>query len=249
MHSGHILPFESNVPMQRKVATLKGERIRALRNCSSPDYAMQALTLISNRFLANGYPQHPIKKHIYATTTISAQQSTGRRRLEKDKVQNKNRVMYVRLPYLGTHSEHQFRTAIRKAHLPVDVRPVFVTPPPLSVQIMRPSKAPCGNGCICGDRLLCNRKNVVYKVTCKLCSSMYIGETARTLRTRIEEHLGHSSSNVHQHFKRCHHYCTPTVADIEFDMCESGFADTAHRRNYEAHLIVQERPDINIQYA
>ena len=33
-----------------------------------------------------------------------------------------------------------------------------------------------------------NTKGIIYKVKCKDCSSIYIGQTARALKTRIKEH-------------------------------------------------------------
>ena len=37
----------------------------------------------------------------------------------------------------------------------------------------------------------CSSKNVVYCLTCDKCSQQYIGQTDRTLKERIQEHLGY----------------------------------------------------------
>ena len=45
----------------------------------------------------------------------------------------------------------------------------------------------------------CFVKNVVYLVKCRLCAAEYVGETGRTIRSRIIEHCTRSSSAVFQH--------------------------------------------------
>ena len=35
---------------------------------------------------------------------------------------------------------------------------------------------------------MCLKKNIVYKITCTLYKDTYIGETSRTIKTRIHEH-------------------------------------------------------------
>ena len=39
------------------------------------------------------------------------------------------------------------------------------------------------------DRFTCQSENVVYSITCRRCTSIYIGETGRRLRERFSEHL------------------------------------------------------------
>ena len=56
----------------------------------------------------------------------------------------------------------------------------------------------------------CHRNNVNYKVICKLCpngeESLYIGETARNLYTRMNEHLNNKGegSFITKHMNECH---------------------------------------------
>ena len=37
----------------------------------------------------------------------------------------------------------------------------------------------------------CQTKNLIYLISCKKCQTQYVGETARTLQSRISEHLGY----------------------------------------------------------
>jgi len=47
-------------------------------------------------------------------------------------------------------------------------------------------------------------KNVVYRITCQLCQATYIGQTERTIRSRIIEHSKTASSHVHLHMTSIH---------------------------------------------
>ena len=37
----------------------------------------------------------------------------------------------------------------------------------------------------------CQIKNLIYLISCKNCQTQYVGETARSLQSRISEHLGY----------------------------------------------------------
>ena len=40
-------------------------------------------------------------------------------------------------------------------------------------------------------RMTCNSSNIVYMIECEKCDKKYIGETRRTMRTRMAEHRGY----------------------------------------------------------
>ena len=46
---------------------------------------------------------------------------------------------------------------------------------------------------------LCLKKNVVYKIECSICGIVYIGETGRTIGSRIKEHLTMEKQTVYKH--------------------------------------------------
>ena len=50
----------------------------------------------------------------------------------------------------------------------------------------------------------CFIKFPVYKIKCLSCGAIYIGETERTIRTRILEHTRNNNSHFYQHMNRCH---------------------------------------------
>ena len=45
----------------------------------------------------------------------------------------------------------------------------------------------------------CLTKNVVYEIKCSTCGAAYIGETSRTIGTRIKEHLTMEKQTVFKH--------------------------------------------------
>ena len=59
-------------------------------------------------------------------------------------------------------------------------------------------------------RLDCNTKNVVYLISCKLCTIQYVGETKNSIKERFRGHKAsilseNSNQLIHQHFFRDHH--------------------------------------------
>jgi hypothetical protein len=45
------------------------------------------------------------------------------------------------------------------------------------------------------------RKNGVYEITCSHCGILYIGETGRTIGSRIKEHLTMEKQTVYKHLE------------------------------------------------
>ena len=64
----------------------------------------------------------------------------------------------------------------------------------------------------------CSTRNVVYCITCSHCKVQYIGETGRTLRARIGEHIGYIRSNKNtttgQHFQQHNHHMKVTILHV-----------------------------------
>ena len=81
---------------------------------------------------------------------------------------------------------------------------------------------------------------VIYHIKCENCQNDYIGETARTLGTRLKEHVTRSSSAVHEH-------CDNTGHNIEADNTTILTSEDSNikRKVKEAILIKQRRPSLN----
>ena len=58
---------------------------------------------------------------------------------------------------------------------------------------------------------------------CKVCQEKYIGETHRTLLTRIKEHHKSSSSQYYDHLIKKHHMA-PEMTMTSFKICKVGLA-------------------------
>ena len=235
MHSGHLLPWGSFAPIQRKINLIRGERSRIDRCCSTTQGRIVSRQQAIQRFRANGYPEHIVNKYMNTS-------SDQRRRRASHGCGGKP-IIYLRMPYLG---ERQARVVRREltSITQVNIRPIFITPPTLARQLAPRNTLQCGVPCICDGKNLCLLKNVVYMIACHLCESTYIGETHRTLRSRIREHLTQKSSFVWLHFDQLHKR-RPNSMDISVKVLDANFADTYQRKASEAHYIHSLHPDIN----
>ena len=97
------------------------------------------------------------------------------------------------------------------------IRITYKGKPSLGV-ILRPMRIqhPCPKDCIsCKCAAIkgkCMWKNAVYLIKCSTCDAMYIGETERTVRSRIIEHTKQTTSHVFSHCRQTH----PVVSDVNF---------------------------------
>ena len=90
----------------------------------------------------------------------------------------------------------------------------------------------------------------VYRITCNICKLQYIGESCRSLHSRLIEHLRYATnpetpSNrdeamaVHQR-----QYHTGMTPDLSFELLVTE-SNTILRKIYEAYYIMNCKPDIN----
>jgi hypothetical protein len=94
------------------------------------------------------------------------------------------------------------------------------------------------------DRTLkCHKHNIVYEVTCPECSATYIGETARRLSVRAEEHKSNQTSNVCLHSNNTGH--KPVSLDDFSIIARNNSASTYKRRIIEALAIKENKPVLN----
>ena len=107
---------------------------------------------------------------------------------------------------------------------------------------------PKENCCYCtaGGGTDCWTKECVYKINCSQCPAFYIGETKRTMRSRLREHITADSSLVFQHLKV--HAPLPSTNDITWSVVHSGLGNLALRRRVELAEIESQGPDINVQH-
>jgi hypothetical protein len=93
-------------------------------------------------------------------------------------------------------------------------------------------------------KLTCDSKNIVYLIECKRCGEQYIGETSKTLRARLTDHISninrYNDTSVAQHFNQFNHdgvtdiQVTPVVQLPDFG---SKVKNSLARRKVESQLI------------
>ena len=91
----------------------------------------------------------------------------------------------------------------------------------------------------------CSIKFVVYFIECRLCSATYVGETRRTMRSRLHEHLASPTSNVFRHLNQDHSRAEP--GDIHWSILHAGVTRYDVRRRLEFYEIHSRKPLLNVQ--
>ena len=94
---------------------------------------------------------------------------------------------------------------------------------------------------------MCLKQNIVYKITCTLCKDTYIGETSKTIRTRINEHTNQKFSEVYKQFIE-KHKISPELELIKWEIMGEGFTLALHRLKTEESIIKHQRPRIKLKY-
>ena len=113
-------------------------------------------------------------------------------------------ITYLKLPYFNENQRRKIITAQRKTGLLGLIRVIFTTERPLARQF-RDHKVlqQCPKSCkACKTSVFkgnCFKKYVIYKLVCNHCGKIYIGQTNRTIRSRILEHTSSKSSHVFIH--------------------------------------------------
>ncbi|EYC25440.1 hypothetical protein Y032_0012g1893 [Ancylostoma ceylanicum] len=95
------------------------------------------------------------------------------------------------LPFVNEQCARDVNRIVRSSGLPIKL--IFRPPPNLKSLLAssRIYEEKCGrNSCTyCTERKICQQQGTVYMVTCEGCGEKYVGETARPLHKRIDEHL------------------------------------------------------------
>ncbi len=92
-------------------------------------------------------------------------------------------------------------------------------------------------------RLDCNSKNIVYLIECKKCEEQYVGETSKTLRARLTDHLSdirrYCDTSVAEHFNQFDHDMTDLQITPILQMPDEGSksSNSVARRKQESFFI------------
>ena len=97
------------------------------------------------------------------------------------------------LPYISEAVSYHVRKVVRRSGIKIGI--VQNSGPTLRSILTRPALDPprCPGrsdclACQAGLEGRCTIKNIVYRLTCTLCSGIYTGETKRPVRDRLMEH-------------------------------------------------------------
>jgi len=206
LHSGTYLPFDSFCPLDRKRSLVKSELLRSKRN-SSEFNQIASKNIIRKRLQNNLYTEK------FIDSVVSRQNNNDHNATQTEY------KSFLRLPYLGEGHVKSVRRLLYQSGLNSDIRVIFETAKPLSKQFRPPREEQhCKDGCLsCKCAVVpnnCLRKNLVYRIQCLICRKIYIGETYRTINSRVKEHLGEDKkSKVFLHLQKC---CSVSHANIQW---------------------------------
>ena len=94
----------------------------------------------------------------------------------------------------------------------------------------------CPNNCdTCSAAKVAKRcfvKNCVYKIDCRHCHHIYIGESSRTIGSRLKEHIRMQKQTVYVHLAT--HKKSPSLSDISWEVLHSHIQAFNTRKIVEA---------------
>ena len=91
----------------------------------------------------------------------------------------------------------------------------------------------------------------VYRITCQLCSDIFIGESSRIVHDRLSEHLRFANNPIAPSYNEeamaVHYYRQKHLgetANLKFELIKTE-SNSVLRKIYEAFYICKEKPIIN----
>jgi hypothetical protein len=165
-HTDQILNYNSNHPTQHKVSCLKTLLNRIDTHCSTTESKKKELDYLYDTFRKNNYPKHFIDS-VYKRRQQNRTQDTS------TEENNERPIRRITLPYINKISETTARILdkhnLKVAHKPTNkLKSIFTTHK--------------------DQTDLLDKHNVIYQIPCKDCEKVYIGETSKTVKSRITEH-------------------------------------------------------------
>ena len=176
-HTDQYLNFDSNHHLQHKRSVVRTLINRANCMVTKPEQKNTEVRHVKSALKANGYKEWAFKTPPPQNKSDTSRNTTGGQARTS-----------VGLPYIRGTSEKLARIfknhGVRAYHKPFNtLRSILVHP-----KGKTPDPKKCG---------------IVYEIQCLECPAKYVGETARTLQTRIKDHLKQKSPRTavgkHEH--------------------------------------------------
>lgn len=237
MHSGNVIPWDSHHPRSFLLNILRNELRRAIRNASGPMEERQEIKLLRGRYVRYGYPPSlfaRMVRQIRASHNIPSASSET------------SKPIYLSLPFISARQVREVKNTIRRCGLNDKLRVCFKSC--VLSSILRPLR---GRQCFYENCIYCASsfnndcfcKFCVYFVSCNTCDASYVGETSRTIRSRLREHVTSPTSHVFQHLRS--HSAIPKITEIRWNIIHRGLRSTKLRQMIEAQEIRSRRPSLN----
>ena len=178
-HTDQYLNFGSNHHLEHKRSVVRTLLHRADNIISEPDDRKKEMLHIKSALQANGY----------APWMMSIPHRKEQQQKEKQDRDNKKQPP-IGIPYIKGISE-PIQRVFKKYGVTIYHKPINTLR-----QLLVHPKDKTGKE---------QKTGVIYKIDCKTCEGTYVGETARTLGKRLDEHRKLTSSAVREHQEKTGH--------------------------------------------
>jgi len=215
-HTDLYLNYNSNHHLSHKRSVVRSLVHRAKRVVTEEKDLQDEMGHIQEALQANGY-------HKWMMTI--PEKKTPESRKDQDPTMTKKKSRPLGIPYIKGVSETLERS-FKQMGVAVYHKPINT----LRSQLVNPKDKT--------NHL--NKSGVIYQITCIDCKKQYIGETARPLGKRLEEHKKLTSSAVKEHMDNTNHKMDWAKVRIL-----GNELNTARRKIKEAILIRRYKPALN----
>ena len=192
--SGRYLNYHSEHPNEHKISVVTSLVDRAIL-LSDDRFHNSNLTLIEKILINNNYPIQFIKKHVKKRCNILRMRINN---VDDNRTPSRDgdKSINIVLPYIKKFSE-KLNSKMKKTNIKI-VNRGYNT---LANSIIKTGK----------DKLANNKQSsLIYKIECKNCDKVYIGQTHRYLEKRIKEHKSNINSEnpsvINEHVKTNNHF-------------------------------------------
>jgi len=238
IHSQYVTPWDSHGPISQKRGILIGEIRRAISRSNDPQSQRSSLRLLTKLYIKNGYPKSFVRSTI---NKMLRQQKTP------PSEEQEQGLIYIKVPFINEDLKQQTQSIIKRTGL--NYIRIHYIGGSSSARIFTPSKEKqcCPDNCdTCSFSRTTNRcltKNCVYKIKCSHCNSLYIGETNRTIGSRIKEHEQMKNQTVYVHLAT--HNNEPSLNDISWEFIHKNINEFHTRKIIETPEICKHKNIIN----
>ncbi|CAN0061766.1 unnamed protein product, partial [Heterosigma akashiwo] len=171
-HSDRYLHWTSNHPVKDKLSGIRTLAYRANHYCSTASLKMAELTHLRKTFADNGYPEEFVEVALRkGPMTAEEEAASGDRTLGDGEEVEECGTLVV--PFIK-----ELQPALRALCTRLNLKLLYKRTVNLG-NLLAPRRPSTGG---------MQQKNVVYKISCKQCEVSYVGQTKRTLATRVKEH-------------------------------------------------------------